>query len=158
MAKTVKKLINVVNGTFGHLWLNGVEIFAVDSFNLELKLDLEEITGNGSFDVGYKLKKITAEGKFKVQYTDSMGLKDCVKTMQKGKTPVFNLQTSLEDPDQYEGQIECIYIGEAWLENLVVADWEKNKMVGKEFSYKANPMSIDVLKEILDKEGIKIAA
>ncbi|AGX43953.1 phage tail tube protein [Clostridium saccharobutylicum] len=152
-----KKIKNVCNGQFGHLYLNGVEVFMVQSFNAELKLDLEELPCNGGWETGFKLKKVSLEGKFKVSYVDSMGLRDCVNMMKKGITPTFKITSSLQDPEQYKGQIEQIYIGEAFLENLIVADWEIGKMVEKEFSYKANPMSLNVLKEILDSEGVKVA-
>lgn len=153
-----RKLINVLNGKWGHLWINGVEVFAVENFNLELKLTLEKITGNGSWDTAYKVIDIEASGKFKVQYVDSMGLKDMVDTIKARKTPTLSMQESIKDEDALDGQIESVYIGEAWLENLVVADWEKGKIINKEFSFKANPQSINVLSEILADNGIKLAA
>lgn len=152
-----KKIKNVCNGQFGHVWLNGVELFMVQSFNAELKMDLEELPCNGGWETGFKLKKVSLEGKFKVQYVDSMGIKDMVELIKKGITPTFKITSSLQDPEQYKGQIESIYIGEAFLENLSIADWELGKMVEKEFSFKANPNSLNVLKEILDEDGIKIS-
>lgn len=152
-----KKIVNVCNGQFGRVWLNGTELFMVQSFNAELKMDLEELKANGSWEKGFKIKDISLEGKFKVKYVDSMGMKDMVALMKKGKTPTFKITSSLQDPDQYKGQVESIYIGEAFLENLVVADWEINKMVEKEFSFKANPQSLNILKEILAEDGITIS-
>lgn len=152
-----KKIKNVCNGQFGHLYLNGVEVFMVQSFSAELKMDLEELKANGSWEKGFKLKDISLEGKFKVKYVDSMGLKDMVNMMKKGITPTFKITSSMEDPEQYNGQIEQIYIGEAFIEKLPLADWEINKMVEKEFSFKANPQSLNILKEILDEDGIKVA-
>lgn len=152
-----KKIKNVCNGQFGRVWINGVELFMVQSFSAELKMDLEELKANGSWEKGFKLKDISLEGKFKVQYVDSMGLKDMITMMKKGITPTFKITSSLEDPEQYNGQIESIYIGEAFMENLIIADWELGKMVEKEFKFKANPNSLNVLKEILDEEGIKVA-
>lgn len=152
-----KKIKNVCNGQFGHLYLNGIEVFMVQSFSAELKMDLEELKANGSWEKGFKLKDISLEGKFKVKYVDSMGLKDMVAMMKKGITPTFKITSSMEDPEQYNGQIEQIYIGEAFIEKLPLADWEINKMVEKEFSFKANPQSLNILKEILDEDGIKVA-
>ena len=52
---------------------------------------------------------------------------------------------------------EVIYAGECWLEGLPIVAWEGGKQVEKEYSFKANPKSINVVKEIIDESGIKIA-
>ena len=42
-----KRLVNICNGLYGRVWLNGTSLFQAKSFSLELKLELEKIVGYG---------------------------------------------------------------------------------------------------------------
>ena len=154
-----KRLVNICNGLYGRVWLNGTSLFQAKSFSLELKLELEKIVGYGdnALENAYYLKGWEASGKFKVDYADSMDLSNTLETMKSGKMPTFSIQEELGGSNQYKGQKEVIYAGECWLEGLPLADWEGGKQVEKEYSFKANPKSINVVKEIIDESGIKIA-
>ena len=154
-----KRLINICNGMYGKVWVNGTPLFQAKSFSLDLKLDLQKIEGVGdnALENAYYLKGWEASGKFKVDYTDSMDLGNMLKMMQSGQMPSFSIQEELGGANQYKGQKEVVYAGECWLESLPVASWEGGKQVEKEFSFKANPKSISVIKSILDENGIKIA-
>ena len=106
-----KRLVNICNGLYGRVWLNGTSLFQAKSFSLELKLELEKIVGYGdnALENAYYLKGWEARGKFKVDYADSMDLGNTIEMMKSGKMPIFRIQEELGGSNQYKGQKEVIY-------------------------------------------------
>lgn len=139
---------NVINGRFCKLWWNNEEIGEVKSFSATIKIDREDVKFNKSFKKGSKLKDMSGEGTFVLYHVYTRGMNDMLNSYKNGEDVVFKITSSSEDKDQVNGQIEKINIGTAWLNELVLADWEQDKILECSYSYGFDPSSANFLDTI----------
>lgn len=139
---------NAINGRFAKLWVDNEEWLEVKSFNATLAIDREEVKFNGSFEKGSKLKDLTGSGKFVVSHIYTRMTKKILDKIKNGEDLIFKVTSSLEDKDQVGGQYEKFSISQCWSDQLVLADWEQDKILEQEFSYGFNPMSASFIETI----------
>lgn len=132
---------NVINGRFCKFWWNNEEVMEVKSFSANLKIDREEIKFNGGFRKGSKLKDLTGEGKFVLYHVYTRGMNNMLESYKNGEDVTFKVTSSAQDKDQVGGQYEKLSIGTCWLDELILADWEQDKILEKEYSYGFDPDS-----------------
>lgn len=135
---------NVINGKYGRVWVNGYEMLIVKSFSLELKISRETVKGTGkrANKKVYRETDYEITGKLKVGKVDSMGIKQFMDNLKAGIDEAVSIDASLQDPNQYEGQIETSSF-EAYLTDLPLQSWEEGKFTDTEISFSVDPSTFD---------------
>lgn len=136
---------NTINGKYGRLWIGGYEMLMVESFELKRKIDREVQKGTGKRAnvKKYRLKDTEISGKLKVRKIDNMGIREYCKQLDKGIDEPIIMEASIQDPAQFEGQIETISF-EAFIEgDLDILSFENEKYADIEISFKVDPSTLD---------------
>lgn len=138
----------LLNGTFGTLWLDGEEIFEVESFEANIKFERDGVTFAGSLDEDSKIKGQKGEGKFKVKKVFSRGLRKFIEMTKSGKDVRSEFIGKLKDPDTLNGQAERVSIGNVWFDEFTLLAFEMGKIIESEFPFGFTPSSVDLIDEI----------
>ena len=75
----------IINGTFGTVWLDGEEIFEVESFEAAITFNREDVTMAGNLDTDSKVTGQSGEGSFTVKKVFSRGLAKFIQMTKDGK-------------------------------------------------------------------------
>jgi hypothetical protein len=117
---------NVINGTFGEVWLDSDKVG--ECKGLQAKLDFRKEDVNIPMKMGKETKVIGWEGKgslklHKVSSRLAIKLRDLVKN---GVDVRFTVISKLADPDAYGA--ERIAVKYVSFDDLTLADWETAKI------------------------------
>ena len=117
----------VINGTWGEVWINGEYVSEVSA--LQAKVTLTKVDVNFSRDLWKRSKVTGIEGKgtLKLHHVSSrmaILMKDNIK---KGKQTVCTIISKLADPDALGA--ERVVLKDVTFDELTVADWEVKKNV-----------------------------
>ena len=85
------KAKNVINGTYGTVWLEGEEVFEIKSFQAKDEYQKEEILGVGKMHKSYKITSVDGKGSLSVHKVNSRQIKNIGKQVREGKTPTFTV-------------------------------------------------------------------
>lgn len=123
------KANEVMNGTFGKVWINGQKFANIKSFEAKLTFDWEEVdiaedTGKHQKYMGYQ-----GEGTMTFHKVDSAVLKLVQEDIKAGKMPDIMIVGSLADPAALGA--ERVQLDEVTLDELMLLKFEM-KTVGEE--------------------------
>lgn len=138
----------VINGTFGTLWLDGEEVFDIESFEAKVTFDRESVTMAGNLDEDSKITGQKGEGNFKVKKIYSRGLAKFIEMTKTGIDVRSEIIGKLSDPDTIYGQSERISIGNVWFDEFTLMEFEMGKKLEREFPFGFTPSSIGMIDEI----------
>lgn len=116
----------VINGTWGEVWVNSHYLAEVVSLKATITLDKAEIKHTKRLTKGYKVMSMTCKGSIKLHKVDSYFLKEMAEEIKQGKQPVFTIESKLHDPNAI-GE-ERIVIRDATFDSLNLIDWEAGKV------------------------------
>ena len=116
----------VINGTWGEVWVNSHYLAEVVSLKATITLDKTEIKHTKRLTKGYKVMSMTCKGSIKLHKVDSYFLKEMAEEIKQGKQPVFTIESKLHDPNAI-GE-ERIVIRDATFDTLNLIDWEAGKV------------------------------
>lgn len=116
----------VINGTWGEVWVNSHYLAEVVSLKATITLDKTEIKHIKRLTKGYKVMSMTCKGSIKLHKVDSYFLKEMAEEIKQGKQPVFTIESKLHDPNAI-GE-ERIVIRDATFDTLNLIDWEAGKV------------------------------
>lgn len=113
---------NIINGTFGEVWLDGEKV--AEAFGLEAKIELEkeEISICGQLGVDTKLMGYKGTGSIKMHKMNSRMMNKLSDSIQKGINPRLQILSALADPAAKGA--ERILIKDAAFDDLTLAAWE----------------------------------
>lgn len=113
---------NIINGTFGEVWLDGEKV--AEAFGLEAKIELEkeEISICGKLGVDTKLMGYKGTGSIKMHKMNSRMMDKLSDSIQKGINPRLQILSALADPAARGA--ERILIKDAAFDDLTLAAWE----------------------------------
>lgn len=123
----------VINGTWGELWIDGEYMAEVISCKAELKANYTDITRVRRLTTGKKLTGIEGSGEVKLHKVTSTMMKKIADALQEGKTPTATIISSLSDPDN--GGNERVALYDCAFEGATLADWEAQKNGEETFSF-----------------------
>lgn len=138
----------VINGTFGTLWVDGEEVFEIESFEATVSFDREDVTMAGNMDVDSKVISQTGEGSFEVKKVYSRGLDHFMDIIKSGQDVRSQIVGKLKDPDTEGGQAERIAINNVWFNEFTLMNFEMGEVVANEFPFGFTPSSVDLIDEI----------
>nr|DAK22264.1 MAG TPA: tail tube protein [Caudoviricetes sp.] len=123
----------VVNGTWGEVWINSRYLAEVVSLKATITLDKTEVKHNKQLAKDYKVMAMTCKGSIKMHKVDSYFLKEMAAEIKQGKQPVFTIESKLHDPDSI-GE-ERIVIRDATFDTLNLIDWEVGKVGDDSYNF-----------------------
>lgn len=130
-----------INGSWGRLWWGGDQVFEVESFELKVTPNREEIKQAGSLDVDSKITSIKCEGSFKVKKVYSRGINSLLKDWKNGRDPRTQLTATLDDPDAFGA--ERVVIDNVWFNEMTLMQFELGTKLEREFTFGCTISDID---------------
>jgi hypothetical protein len=115
----------VINGSWGELWLNGDYMAEVTAFKAEVDIEYEDVNMIKELGKPKKMTGYEGKGEFKLNKVTSRMMSFMSDALQHGTQPTCTLIATLSDPDALG--VEGVTIQDATLETLTLADWEAKK-------------------------------
>ena len=125
------------NGNHGRLWWDGKLLFEISKFNAKVTSDREDVIIGNSKDS--KITSLTGEGSFTIKSVINRNINQYLEKWKAGHDPRATLVGLLEDPDMVDGQKERCSIDNVWFKELSLMEFEKGKVVEKEFPFGFTP-------------------
>lgn len=125
----------VINGTFGEVWLDDTMMAEVTSFKLEINANYTAINRTGHLIAGQKLTGIEPKGEVKMHKVSSFVSKRISDALKKGKVPSFKIVAKLADPDALGAERVVAY--GCKFDKAILADWEAGKPGEESYSFTA---------------------
>jgi hypothetical protein len=91
----------VINGTYGSVWVNNEKWLDVEEFEAKVSIDYEDVNMAEDPATHKKMTGWTGEGSLKVKKVYSRGAKLLAVDVKKGKVPEVSLVGKLADPDAF---------------------------------------------------------
>lgn len=132
----------VMNGTFGSLWEDGVEIAEVSAFQVKVAKNFDTLNICGQMAEDRKLIGVKITGSMTLHKVYSRGADD-IKAAVAGHDLRKSLVGKLADPDAYGAERVAVY-GVSYDEQTVM-DWEAGKAGSATIAFQATGI------EYLDK-------
>ncbi len=113
---------NIMNGTFGEIWLDGEKV--AEAYGLEAKVELEkeEIAMCGRLGMDTKLTGYKGTGTLKMYKMNSRMMLKLSDSIKQGINPRLQILSALADPAA--SGAERILIKDAAFNDLSLANWE----------------------------------
>lgn len=130
MALDVNK---IMSGTFGSLWLDGVEIG--EAYGLETKVEIqkEEVPVCGRYTTSEKFMGYKGTGTVKLRKVYSRIAAKISDQIKKGVNPTFEILSELSDPAAHGS--ERVLIKGVSFNELFLANWETQQAVNEDYSF-----------------------
>lgn len=119
----------VMSGTEGELWIDGDYMAEITEFSAKIELKTAQIKQVKKRYEGTKVMGYAGKGTVKLNKVSSYFIKKMSNNIKNGRQTVCTIISKLDDPDAI-GE-ERIVIKDATFTNLILADWQAEK-VGEE--------------------------
>lgn len=116
---------NVMNGTYGELWLDGEKCGEVDGCSAKIAYTRDDIQLCGQLEVDSKLVSSKGTGSIKAYKIYSRFITTIAEKAKSGKDPRFTIISKLNDPDALG--TERIALQNCVFDDVTLVDWEKGK-------------------------------
>lgn len=124
---------NVINGTWGELWVDDDYMAEATAFKLEINAKYTSITRCRKLVDGQKLTGIEAKGEVKFHKISSSIAKKVSDRLKQGKSPSFKIISKLDDPDAFGSERVVAY--NCKFDKAILADWEAGKNGEESYSF-----------------------
>ena len=124
---------NVINGTWGELWLDDTYMAEATAFKLEINAKYTSVTRCGKLVDGQKLTGIEAKGAVKLHKISSFVAKRVSDRLKQGKSPSFKIISKLDDPEAFGAERVVAY--NCKFDKAILADWEAGKNGEESYSF-----------------------
>lgn len=115
----------VINGTYGQVWLDDVQVLETYGLQAKVEKKKEELSICGRPGTETKLIGFTGKGTLKVRKVNSRMGRLLTGDLRKGRDVRFQIISKLADPDSFGA--ERIRIKNVSFDDLTLADWEAAK-------------------------------
>lgn len=88
----------IINGTFGELWINNEYLATVTKFEAKLNMTYADVKRPRDLWKGKKLIELDGNGSFTMEKYSSVGLRHLNDALSKGVIPDIKLMGKLDDP------------------------------------------------------------
>lgn len=127
------KANEVLNGTWGEVWVNGSYMANVIAFKAEATAKTTTVSMVQNLTDGQKLTGIERKGEVKFHKVNSSITKMLINELKKGKMPTITIISNLNDPDVSGNERVACY--GCKFEKAIIADWEAGKMLEESYSF-----------------------
>lgn len=115
----------VINGTYGQVWLNDVEVMETYGLQAKVEKKKEELSICGKPGTETKMIGFTGKGTLKIRKVSSRMGQLLTEGLRKGMDVRFQVISKLADPDSFGA--ERILLRNVSFDDLTLADWEAAK-------------------------------
>lgn len=119
----------VMNGTWGEIWIDGTYMAEVTAFEAKVTLDKTDVNMTRRLAKAQKVTGFSCSGQITMNKVSSYFIKKLSDDMKKGKQTVCTIISKLDDPDALGA--ERIVIKDAVFDELTLANWSA-KTLGEE--------------------------
>lgn len=123
----------VINGTWGEMWLNGDKMAECTSLQAKVSLKKTAVPMCGTLAEGQKVTGIELKGTMKLNKVTSKMIRLLSDSIKKGKTPEFTIMSALKDPDALG--TERVVLKGVTFDELTLIDWEVKKLADESFPF-----------------------
>lgn len=142
MAKRQAK--RVINGTYGAVWINGEKLFDLESIELKVTINWEEVSFPEDPATHRKYTSWNGEGALVVKKIFSRGSTLLAKAVKSGQMPDVTITTKLADPDAYG--TERVSVSEVSFNEFLLTKIEQKTLLTEELGF--GFADFDILEEI----------
>ncbi|MER1957926.1 MAG: phage tail tube protein [Solibacillus sp.] len=145
-----KKAGRVINGTHGAIWINGQKLAELESFELKVNIEYEDVYFAEDTGKYRKFMGWVGEGSLVLKKVFSRGallLGDAVKI---GKMPDITIVSKLSDPDAYG--TERVSVSGVSFNEFLLAKIEQRALLQEEMGFEF--ADFDLLETIMVQENI----
>lgn len=115
----------VVNGTWGEIWIDGEYMAEVIAFKAEVDIGYADVNMTRKLAKAKKMIEYEGKGEVKLNKVTSKMSKKVSDNLKQGKQTVCTIMSKLDDPDSIGA--ERVVVKDATFEKLTLADWEAKK-------------------------------
>lgn len=123
----------VINGTWGEMWIDGDYITQVLALKAEVTVKKTAITMVQKLTEGQKITGLEMKGEVKLNKIDSTIMKKMNESFRKGKMMTCTIISNLNDPDASGAERVALY--GCHFDKMILADWEAGKMGEESYSF-----------------------
>ena len=116
----------VMNGTYGELWVNGQYMAEVTSFSAKVSATYEDIKRVRNLMPGKKITGLSGSVSFKICKVSSMMGKLLTDAWKTGKSPEITVIGKLGDPSALGSERVALY--HCRFDEATLMDWESGKV------------------------------
>ena len=135
-----------IAGAWGTLHIDGEAIFEVVSFEASVEVQRGDV--QIGINVDSKMTGLAGSGQFVVKHVYTRGIEKYLSAVKAVRDPRFLASVSLDDPDAVGGQVERINIGNCWINNLPLTNFDMAEVVEKTFEFGFTPGDAEVAEGI----------
>lgn len=117
---------NVINGTWGEVWLNDQYMAETTGLEAKFKLTKSDVNQTGTLRKGQKITGIEGSGTLKMNKVSSYMMKLLLEDIRNGIMPDITIISNLDDPTALGN--ERVKITGVNFDELALADWEAGKL------------------------------
>ena len=135
-----------LSGNYGKVYIGGIEIFEISSFEAKITVDRDEVIIGISKDS--KVTGLTGEGSVTVKKVSTRGFNKYLTNQQKGYDERFTIIAEISDPDTINGQEERVKLENVWFNEFDLVKFEKGAVVEAEIPFGFTPEDVTYEKAI----------
>ncbi|MEG0258468.1 MAG: phage tail tube protein [Lysinibacillus sp.] len=150
MANVTKKAGRVINGTHGAVWINGQKLFDLESIELKVSIEYEDVYFPEDTGKYRKFMGWVGEGNLVLKKMYTRGANLLAKAVKTGQMPDVEITTRLADPDSYG--VERTSVSGVTFNEFLLAKIEQRTLLQEEMGFEFG--DFDLLETIKEQEGI----
>lgn len=138
-----------LKGTFGRIWLDGVEVGILSNVNATITNNYEDV--QIGVDVDRTLVSQTGEGTLTVKQVNNIAT-SIFERYKGGRDPRFVIEANLKDPSALNEQQEGYTLNNVSFDSIPLISWEVGSVIQKELPFKFTPSDVQVNDQIFDED------
>mgnify|MGYP000116399357 CR=1 FL=1 len=123
----------VINGTWGEIWIDGEYMANCTAFKANINIKTTAVPMCGNLTEGEKLTGLERKGELKLHKVNSVIMKKYVNAVKAGRLPECTIISKLEDPDSLGAERVACY--GCTFDKIALADWEVGKVGEESYSF-----------------------
>ncbi|MGE7838008.1 phage tail tube protein [Viridibacillus arvi] len=123
----------VINGSYGSVWVNGEQWLDIESFEAKVTINYEDVNMSEDPATHKKMTGWSGEGSITVKKVYSRGSKLLATDVKKGKTPDIKIVGKLADPDALG--VERMTIEEITFNEFMLLKFEQKTLGTEELPF-----------------------
>jgi len=135
-----------IAGAWGTLHIDGEEIFECENVEANIEPQRGDVLVMNNVDS--KITGLAGSGSFTCKHVYTRGIDKLLPKLKEGHDPRFVLSIALNDPDAVGGQKERINIGNVWINNLPLANFNRSEVVEKTYEFGFTPNDVEIAEGI----------
>lgn len=134
------------NGSHGKVWWDNELLFEIQKYECKVTANREDVLIGNSVDS--KIVSLKGEGTITIKSVVNRNINAYLEAWKSGKDPRATLVALVEDPDAVDGQKERCSVDNVWFNELSIMNFEKGKVVEKEFPFGFTPEDASFMETI----------